>query len=43
MPLQNKRQDDVLGKQFDDLFVIPDVIDKDKDKFLNSSDDSDNK
>jgi hypothetical protein len=38
MPLQNKRMEDEMGKQFDDLFVIPDVIDKDKEKFLPKKD-----
>jgi hypothetical protein len=40
MALQNKRMQDEMGKQFDDLFVMPEVIAKDKDKFLPKKDDN---
>ena len=33
MPLQTKRTDE-LSKQFDDLFVMPEVKDDQKDRFL---------
>ncbi|GAK30305.1 hypothetical protein WOSG25_021020 [Weissella oryzae SG25] len=38
MALQHKRTEDALGKQFDDLFIIPDTIDPNKDKFLKNDD-----
>lgn len=34
MPRTIKRTEDEMGKTFDDLFVMPNAIDKDKDKFL---------
>ena len=37
MPLQTKRTDE-LSKQFDDLFVVPDVKDDNKDRFLGKKD-----
>ena len=37
MPLQTKRTDE-LSKQFDDLFVMPDVKDDNKDRFLGKKD-----
>ncbi|WP_281282875.1 hypothetical protein [Weissella muntiaci] len=38
MALQHKRTEDEMGKQFDDLFIMPDAIDKDKDKYLKKDD-----
>ena len=37
MPFQTKRTDE-LSKQFDDLFVMPDVKDDNKDRFLGKKD-----
>ena len=37
MPLQTKRTDE-LSKPFDDLFVMPDVKDDNKDRFLGKKD-----
>lgn len=37
MPLQTKRTYE-LSKQFDDLFVMPDVKDDNKDRFLGKKD-----
>lgn len=37
MPLQTKRTDE-LSKQFDDLYVMPEVKDDQKDRFLGKKD-----